>query len=362
MRLVVCSMGYSGYSAACWRALAQVPGVELYVFTPETAYPYAKEVTAGLRIRIFSNVEFQDKRLVADEIAALNPETLVISGWSGGAFKALASDHRFASCRKLMAVDSMWTGTWKQILSRWVLRSFVKRLDGIIVAGERGRQFARWLGFDRNQIFTSTYGYDAAAFADCYERRLKSEWPKRFCFVGRYAPIKGLDAVLAAYTKYRAYVQSNNQIIEQSNKPSIPWEFHTFGKGELGDKLRATEGVVDHGFLQPKDLPQALIEMGAFILPSLHEPWGVALAEAAGAGLPILCSDACASGIDCVRHMYNGYVFPVNDVERIFRGMLWMHEHYGQCPEMGRRSMGYAGAYAPEVWARRWVEACGGLR
>lgn len=352
-------MGYAGYSAACLRALTRVPGVVLHVFTPETAYPYSKEVAAGLNIRVYSNTEFADMRLVASEIAAVNPDVLVIPGWSGAAFKALAFDPRFATCRKLMSVDSMWTGSWKQILARWALHSFVKRLDGIIVAGERGRQFARWLGFDRNQIFTSTYGYDAGAFSNCFEQRMKSDWPKRFCFVGRYAPIKGLDAVISAYTKYRAYIQSNNQTIKLSN--NLPWEFHTFGKGELGEKLRTTEGVVDHGFLQPKDLPQALSEMGAFILPSLHEPWGVALAEAAGSGLPILCSDACASGIDCVRHLYNGYVFPVNDVERIFRGLVWLHEHYGQCSEMGRRSINYAGAYAPDVWAARIVKACQGV-
>jgi len=346
MNIAICSMGYSGYSTACWRVLSKILGGKLSVFTPETAYPYAKEVAEGVPLRVYSEAEFSDCELVAREIAVAEPDVLVIGGWSAEAFKNLVYDTRFQKCRKLLSVDSMWTGSARQILARWVLRSYVNRLDGIIVAGERGRQFARWLGFQANQIFTSTYGYDASSFAECYAHRLKSLWPKSFCFVGRYAPIKGLDSVLEAYTRYRKQVGDE------------AWELHCFGKGELSERLRNTPGVLDHGFLQPTDLPQALTDMGAFILPSLHEPWGVALAEAAGAGLPILCSDACASGIDCVRHMYNGYVFPAGDIVHIQRGLLWMHEHYDQCAQMGKRSMNYAGAYAPEVWAQRILEAC----
>ncbi len=118
------------------------------------------------------------------------------------------------------------------------------------------------------------------------------------------------------------------------------------------------EGIVDHGFLQPDDLPGALVEQGVFVLPSFHEPWGVALAEAAGTGMPLICSDAVASGIDLVRSLYNGIVFPAGDAGRLADAFVWMHEHFGILPELGRRSQSYAGAYTPEVWAARWLDAC----
>ncbi len=343
MKLVICSMGYSGYSTACWRALASIPGVELVVYTPETGYPYKEEVLANLDVKVLGTTFFSDVHGVCEKIFLEKPDAITIGGWVSSAFKGLAYDTRLRDVRKLMVIDSMWTGSVRQIAARWALRGFVKRLDGVIVAGERGRQFARWIGFRSSQIFTSTYGYDSSIFNPVYEKRLsRPEWPCRFCFVGRYAPVKGLDTLLAAYRLYRERV-------------SLPWELHCFGKGAItidGD------GTFDHGFLQPKDLPEALIEQGVFVLPSLHEPWGVALAEAAGTGLPIICSDAVASGVDLVRDHYNGIVFPAGNVGRLADALVWMHEHLANLPQMGRASQSYAGAYTPEVWAARWLDAC----
>ena len=204
MKIVICSMGYSGYSTACWRALASLPGVELAIYTPETSYPYRDDILAGLDVKVLDVEAFSDVRGVCDRMVDEKPDVIAIGGWASPAFKALAYDVRLRGVRKLAAIDSMWTGSVRQIVARWALRGFVKRLDGVIVAGERGRQFARWLGFRREQIYTSTYGYDAPIFNPVFEKRLKlPEWPCRFCFVGRYAPVKGLDTLLAAYRGYR---------------------------------------------------------------------------------------------------------------------------------------------------------------
>ena len=343
MKIVICSMGYSGYSTACWRTLAGNSDVELVVYTPETDYPYKGDILAGLNVNVLDSTAFANVRSVCDQIVAEKPDAITIGGWASPAFRALAYDVRLMGVRKLLTIDSMWTGSSRQILARWALHRFVKRLDGVIVAGERGRQFARWLGFRSEQIFTSTYGYDAPIFNPVLERRLeRHEWPRRFCFVGRYAPIKGLDMLLVAYDIYRRRV-------------SYPWELHCFGKGPLA---LAGEGIVDHGFLQPCDLPEALEAQGVFVFPSIHEPWGVALAEAAGAGMPLICSDAVASGIDLVRNLYNGIVFPAGNAERLADALIWMHEHADILSEMGQRSQVYAGAYSPDIWAARWLDAC----
>ena len=343
MKIVICNLGYSGYAAACWQALASMPGVDLAVYTPQTAYPYRDDILSGLNVKVLGATALADIRVFRDSIVAEQPDAIAISGWSQPAFKALAYDSRLQGVRKLVAMDSMWTGNYRQIAARWALRSFVNRLDGAIVAGERGRQYARWLGFSGSQIFPGIYGYDASLFNPIFEKRLaRSTWPRSFCFVGRYVQIKGLETLLLAYQVYRGQVAS-------------PWELHCFGRGTIPV---IGEGVVDHGFLQPGDLPNALAEQGVFVFPSLYEPWGVALAEAAGTGMPLICSDAVASGIDLVRNLYNGIVFPAGNVRRLTDALVWMHEHVEVLPELGRRSQFYAGAYTPEVWAARWLEAC----
>lgn len=347
MRVCICSMGYTGYAAACWRALSALPDMSLVVFTPETHHGYSLDVLSGIDVRVFSDAEFYAKgfeRRFADMVVVEKPDAVLIGGWTAGPFVHLVDVDRLSSVRKLLSIDTMWEWTPRCLLSRFRLRGFVKKLDGIIVAGERGRTFARYIGFKPSQIFTSIYGYDAEAFGGCYEKRV-ANWPRRFVFVGRFVPIKGIDTLIAAYRKYR------HRFGEDA------WELHCFGKGPLESQLNEVPGIVNRGFLQPKDLPAALTEAGVFVLPSIKDPWGVALAEGAGAGLPLIASDEVSSSVDVLRHMYNGCVVPAGDVDRLFHALSWMHEHYELLPEMGRRSKVYAGAYAPDVWANRILEA-----
>lgn len=347
MKVIICSMGYTGYAAACWKALLQLPDMSLKIYTPQTCHGYPESILSGLDVMVFSDEEFSAQSFVrkfADRVVEDVPDVILIGGWSAKPFKNLAYDSRLTHVRKLMIVDTMWEWNWRYLLSRFYLRSYVKRLKGIVVAGERGRMFARYIGFAPNQIFTSTYGYDASAFAPCYDARLKS-WPHRFVFVGRFVAEKGIDALIPAYQRYRARFGAD------------AWELHCYGKGPLAEKLASVDGLVNRGFLLPSDLPVALTEAGVLVLPSLRDPWGVALAEGAGAGLPLIASDEVSSSIDLVRHLYNGYIVPAGNVDRLYEALCWMHERASFLPEMGRRSKIYAGAYAPEMWASRILEA-----
>lgn len=348
MRIVICHMGYTGYAAACWRALSMLPNVNLKVYSPETEHGYDSHVLSGVVAEVIPNDEFESKHFPSafcDKVVTDNPDAIIVGGWSSLAFRTAVYDKRLTSVRKLLLIDTMWTGSWRQLASRWAYHSYFRNFDGVIVAGERGRQFARWIGFGPEEIFTSSYGFDAPAFQDCLACRQKKSWPHRFIYVGRYVPIKGVDILVEAYEKYRRRFGSE------------AWELHCFGRGALDFKLTGVPGIVDRGFLQPKDLPTALTEAGVFVLPSMKDPWGVALVEGAGAGLPLIASDEVSSSVDVLRHMYNGCVVPAGDSNRLFKALSWMHEHYEQLPEMGRRSKVYAYAYAPDVWASRILEA-----
>ena len=349
LRLVICNMGYAGYSAACWRELAARPDVHLHVYTPETHYRYAPNVIDGLPVTVIPDTTFLRRGFakdLANQVLLDNADAIVIGGWSGKPFRALAFDARLNGVRKLLAFDTMWQWNWRCLLARFRLHSLLKHVDGVVVAGERGRIFARYIGVRPDHIFTSTYGYDAEAFAKCMELRKSryAEWPRRFVFVGRYASVKGVDTLLSAYRQYRDRVQS-------------PWELHCYGNGPLAEEMACVEGVVDHGFLQPEKLPEALVDAGVLVLPSLRDPWGVALAEGAGAGLPLIASAEVSSSIDLVRHLYNGVVVPAGNTERLCNALCWMHINAATLPEMGRNSQTYAGAYTPKVWADRILEA-----
>ena len=340
MRICICNQGYSGYWVACWRELMSREGVELRIYTPQTHYPYAADFLAGLPVTILSAAEMADGTILRNDIAAWHPDVLLISGWASPVFCSLAHDERLKDIKKLLMMDSAWSGSIRQILNRFRLRRFVKQLDGVIVGGERGRKFARWLGFPAKRIYTSIYGYDAKSF-----EKDRAEWPRRFCFVGRYAPVKGILTLVEAYREYRTV------------KGNEAWPLDCYGNGDLKDVLAAQEGIVDHGFLQPDKLPDALLDEGVFVFPSLHEPWGVALAEACGSGLPAIVSDKVTSGDDLVEDEVNGFVFKAGSVRQLCAALCKMHDSAALLPKMGTASKVKARHFAPDRWANRWMEA-----
>ena len=343
MRIAICSAGYAGYSCACWRALVARLGYDCTIYSLPTEFPYKDVIRAGLPLHIISPETAVELRVFQAEIIALHPDIIVIPGWGVPAFTSLLKIPALHSARFLMAIDTDWRGTWRHRLARFALRSILKRLDGMIVAGERGRQFALACGFPPEKIFTSIYGCDYTRFhMVAKERGTDPSVFRSFVYVGRYALVKGCDTLLKAYQIYRQAI-------------SEPWPLHCYGNGLLRPMLVEALGGNVHDFVQPDVLPATLARHGVYILPSHHEPWGVSLAEAAATGMPVICSDAVTSGVDLVRHLYDGLVFPSGHPEDLARCLVWAHRHEALLPEMGHRAAVYAGAYSAETWANRWM-------
>ena len=344
MKIVILNVGYTSYFCACWRALARRTDVELKVFAPQTGVPYSYDVSEGLSIEILSEKDRADYGSLARRVLDEKPDVIILSGWMTKWANPMLTDKRFAKIRFLPFIDTSWMASLRQLLARFALHRFVKNVDGVIVAGERGRLFARWIGFENEKIFISAYGIDTTLFASAQmpERRVKS-----FLYVARYDPAKGMDTMLAAYGKYRSLV-------------SDPWPLNCYGWGGSNELLRKAEGVNEMGFAQPRNLPEIFSNNGVYLLPSRYEPWGVSLAEAATAGMPLVCSHMVTSGVDVVRHLYNGLVFTAGDVDSLTRCLLWCHVHHDRLAQMGSLSRTYGLAYSAEAWAERiaWAAEC----
>ena len=176
-----------------------------------------------------------------------------------------------------------------------------------------------------------------------------SDLRKSFAFVGRYAPVKGLDTLAEAYRIYSSQVKS-------------PWKLICAGRGECREQLLSA-GAEDRGFIQPSDLPQFLAEATVFILPSRFEPWGVVVQEAAATGLPVIVSDVCGAGVHLLRDRWNGRSFAAGDAQHLAVCLLWMHQQTDeQLAELGRNSFELSKQYTPDRWARTLLEGVEGLK
>jgi glycosyltransferase involved in cell wall biosynthesis len=342
--------GLSGYMAACWRALAARTEFDfrLVVPGPHAEAPFDPRLLEGFDSFLMTKDNLFNFQVTLDEILRNDPEVVVLTGWSGLGFsKQVAADKRMTGRAIIMTADTPFSGTARQYAGRFVMRRYFQRLDLVVGAGDRTVTLCKVLGIPEANIRTGNYGYDDAAFGKALEMR-PQEWPRRFAFIGRYVSAhKGIDLLVEGYRAYRSRVQR-------------PWELVTCGAGPDAGVLKNVQGLVDRGFVQPADQPKLLSECGAFILPSRYEPWGVAIVEAGGAGLPLLTSSRCSAAADVIRPYYNGIVFAPESAQAITDAMLHVHELHERDPQAlrqwGLRSRELSVPFGAEFWAARWSQ------
>jgi glycosyltransferase involved in cell wall biosynthesis len=111
--------------------------------------------------------------------------------------------------------------------------------------------------------------------------------------------------------------------------------------------------VTYHGFVQPKDLAFLFQRMDLFVLPSLYEPWGVVVHEAAFSGLPLLVSDSVGAADDFVVDGMNGWVFSSGDVKAVMACIRMFNQLSGEEKQlMSEKSRILARSVVMETWAR----------
>jgi glycosyltransferase involved in cell wall biosynthesis len=345
-----CWAEVSSYITACWQALAERHQVKLHVIHLEGLTgrswitPGQYSLDSSISNTLLDSAQARAPEAIVRLVADTVPDVIVTCGWLFRPYVDAVLNPMLSDAVLTVGMDSPWEGRWRQRLARFRLRRFLARIDTVMVAGERSREYAQQLGVPGERVFMGFYGFDFKRFAAAASAlRPAGLWPRHFLFAGRYVKEKDLETLLAAYRLYR------------QSSPN-PWNLSCCGVGPLAPLLAGAEGVTDRGFVQPKELPALFAQHGAFVMPSRFEPWGVAIGEAAASGMPLICSSACGAALDLLRPFYNGLSFSPGDVQQLARAMAWIAAHHDELPLMGRRSQCLAGAYAAEVWADRWYD------
>lgn len=345
LRVVFCWAEVSGYAAACWRALARRPGIDLHVVHIDrlgtAPNPFeAATLMDGISHQMLDTAAAGLRHRVLDAVARRDPDIVVLCGWVFWPYTRLVHAAPLRRARMLLGMDTPWRGSLVQRVARYRLAHFIRDVDLVVTAGERSAEYARRIGVDPNRLRSGYYGFDYCSFAAQAAAR-PAPWPRQFLYTGRYVPVKDLTTLVRAYTLYR-------------NTVDDPWGLTCRGSGPEATVLAGVPGIVDGGFAPPAQLPAIFAEHGAFVLPSRFEPWGVVIAEAAASGLPVVCSTACGAAADLVRPYYNGVVVAPEDPDSLARALRWIHDHEPELPSMGRRGQALADAFSADAWALRW--------
>jgi glycosyltransferase involved in cell wall biosynthesis len=167
-----------------------------------------------------------------------------------------------------------------------------------------------------------------------------------FLFLGRFVTDKGLDILVKAYEFYR------------ESSPD-PWPLICCGTGPLANRLEGQPGIHVEGFVQPERLGDKLASAGCLVLPSIFEPWGVVVHEAASAGLLILATEKVGSAVHLVQDRYNGYLVNSGDAESLAARMSDVSKLSDTRLEaMSQASHSLSKQYTPARWADTLIDAC----
>ncbi len=271
-----------------------------YPINPEAPFKFEKVE----RLNLYSLNEFQEGELhaLADTI---QPAAVICSGWADRKYNEIASGLSKRGVPVILCFDNVYLGTLKQRLFLPLARYiFNRRYKACWVPGIKQSLFAKKLGFSENRIFTGFYATDAEMYNGMYQKFSggKAEnFPKKFLCVARYIPQKGLEYLWRAF-------------IEIADRKNNGWELWCAGTGE-GFNFRIEHPKIHHlGFVQPNQFAGLVEKCGVFVLPSLFEPWGVAVNEFATAGMPLLLSEKVGSAETFLINGQNGFSFkPANE-------------------------------------------------
>jgi 1,2-diacylglycerol 3-alpha-glucosyltransferase len=248
---------------------------------------------------------------------------------------------------------------WKELIKRQRLGWF----DAALVGGPSHRDYLVQLGMQPSRIALGYNAVDNDYFATAanlcrHAENNRSGLPTApyFLAVSRFVPEKNLVRLIKAFAAYRARCDWHTA-----------WDLVVCGDGP--DRCRLEQAIAAGGsrhaihlpgFLQSDALPRWYAHAGAFVLPSLSEPWGLVVNEAAASGLPLLVSSraGCATTLVPGPGGMTGAQLDPLDIDAMADKLIWMSSlDREERNAMGERAAKTVSDWGPDRFAKGVLEA-----
>lgn len=339
------------YLLASVERLVKDHPVEVHI----VCWPVNKEAPFEFRsmpgVKLYDRGQYDEQSLLG-LVDGLKPDVVLASGWIDRGYLATCRKARRQGIPTVMCSDTIWRGSarqWVAVLTSrlWLHRSF----SHAWVSGGAQAEYARRLGFPKERVKLGFYSADLSLFeplAEKFAPAKEQHYPHRLLCVARYIPSKGHQYLAQAFAALCEAGRAGD------------WELWFIGTGELYPLAFQHPRVKHLGFVQADEVWKRMEACGAFILPSLSEPWGVVVHEHAAAGFPLLLSDAVGAGERFLREGWNGWRFKAGDTKDLSRVLEELvRTPDGTLLEMGRRSAELGRGWGPANWAETLMEVIG---
>lgn len=275
----------------------------------------------------------------------LNPELILVSGRMEKMYLKIAKLAKKDNVIVVGNSDNQYLGSFKNIVSVLFSRFLYHQyFDYMQVPGQMQYEFCRKLGFKKENIIFPQYTADVILFENEYKNTINSRTFNCILFVGRLEKIKGIDLLIKVHKElYESNIISEKLIV--------------IGNGSLENKLNFNyTGIEYHSFMSQTEIVTLLHKIKYFCLPSLHEPWGVVVHEAAAAGLPIVTTNICGAATSFVVNDKNGYIVEPNSESDLKNTLIKMSKKSDyQINQMGNLSYSFSKKITPNMWGNSLI-------
>lgn len=243
----------------------------------------------------------------------------VVAGRLAGAGKIFSHDHSGDEYLRR-----------KQRLARWLIypldRLLMRFTDRILAVSESVAEFnVRFKNIPAGKVSVLHNWIDLERFSP---RSAERSTLRRLWGLPEDAFVVGSVGRLSGQKGYRYLVEAAPRIL--SGRPDTV--FVVVGEGEdrgALERLAATLGVARSfrfpGFMVEVENAYPVFDL--FVLPSIYEPFGLAVLEAMAAGLTVVA--AATGGLrEIVEDETTGLLVPPGDAEALARGVLHLMEHW----------------------------------
>lgn len=231
----------------------------------------------------------------------------------------------------------------KSLVRRRLMGSLYRRCDRLLAIGTANADFYRAMGVSNEKIFLVPYSVDNDRFVQSAKLSADEKAQVR----RRYNVPEDRPAVLyaAKFTGRKRPADVLEAARRLKSQTARPYTLIMAGSGELERELRGfcskndLHNVIFTGFINQTELPKLYAASDVFVLPSEHEPWGLAVNEAMCARLPIVVSREVGCVPDLVREGINGFTPTAGDVSALIEALRRLLEDKALREQQGQASL-----------------------
>lgn len=191
---------------------------------------------------------------------------------------------------------------------RPVAKFVLRKADRVRTVSERGKRGLVSIGVAENKIDVIPIATDVSRFASVDRSHVMSD--QMLC-VSRLEKEKGIGVLLSAFHLLHTKHPEMSLVIVGDGSERATLE-------KLARSLRIGDAVMFAGM--QSDVTSYLARAGVYVQPSYFEGWGLAVIEAAAAGLPIVMTDVGCAG-EIIKDGESGLVVPPGNVKALAEAM-----------------------------------------